>query len=65
MTEPEKPTRARGKALPRSGVDLDRMSEVTDADIARARASWKTRAPGPLKGLIDATPEPEGKGDQP
>jgi hypothetical protein len=40
---------------------MDRMAEVTDRDIAKARASWKTRAPDPYKGLIDARPEKEGE----
>lgn len=56
----EKP-RARGKALPRSALDIDRLSEVTDADIARARKGWKRRAPEAFKGLIDAEVEPEEK----
>lgn len=58
---PSDPPRAKGKALPRSGIELDRMSEITGQDIARARASWKRRAPEPYKGLIDAKPEPKGE----
>ncbi len=55
---PEKP-RAKGNALPRSSLDIDRQSEVTDQDIAEARKSWKRRAPEPFKGLIDAEPDPK------
>lgn len=57
---PSEPRRARGNALPRSGLDLDRKAEVTDKDIADARKSWKKRAPDRFKGLIDAKPDPEG-----
>ncbi len=52
----ETPRRAKGHALPRSGLDIERMSEVTDLDIAHARTSWESRAPEAYKGLIEATP---------
>jgi hypothetical protein len=58
---PDPPTRTRGNAIPRTALDMDRMAEVTDRDIAKARASWKTRAPDSYKGLIDARPDPEEK----
>lgn len=56
---PDPKPRAKGNALPRSSLDIDRMSEVTDADIARARKSWKAKAPDPFKGLIDAKGDTE------
>jgi hypothetical protein len=55
------PERAKGNAIPRTALDMDRMAEVTDRDIAKARTSWKTRAPDPYKGLIDARPDPDEK----
>lgn len=51
--------RAKGHALPRSAIQIDRMSEITDEDIARARKAWKRRAPGPYRGLIDAKVDSE------
>lgn len=54
--DPTTPRRPRGHALPRSGVDLDRMSEVTDLDIARARKTWLRLAPELSRGLIEAKP---------
>jgi hypothetical protein len=59
MTDPP-PDRAKGNAIPRRVRDIDRLSEVTLKDIARARTSWKTRAPVPYKGLIDAMSEKDG-----
>jgi hypothetical protein len=56
---PQEPKRARGHALPRSGPEIDRISQVTDLDVVRARKLWKAKAPEPFKGLIDAKPEPE------
>lgn len=54
---PDEPRRAKGNALQRSALDIDRMSVVTDRDIATARRDWKRRAGGKDKGLIDAKPE--------
>jgi hypothetical protein len=51
--------RASGKALPRNGLDIDRLSEVTEKDISKARRDWKARTPDAVKRLIDAKPESE------
>jgi hypothetical protein len=57
---PDEPKRAKGNALQRSALDIDRMSVVTDRDIAAARRDWKRRVGEKEKGLIDAKPEEEG-----
>jgi hypothetical protein len=60
---PDEPKpRAKGKALPRTALDIERMSRVADRDIAAARRDWKARAPGAFRGLIDATVEPDEEG---
>jgi hypothetical protein len=55
----DEPKRARGNALQRSALDIDRLSVVTDRDIAAARRDWKRRVGDRDKGLIDAKPEEE------
>ena len=59
---PEKP-RAKGNALPRSELDIDIRSRVTDRDIADARRDWRRRMPDDVAGMIDARPEKGGKSD--
>jgi hypothetical protein len=65
-TTPDEPSpdrpRAKGKALPRTAADIDRMSRVTERAIAAGRKDWKQRAPGAFRGLIDATVEPDEEG---
>jgi hypothetical protein len=56
---PDESRRASGKALSRSGLDIDRLSEVTEKDIARARRDWRSRVSDAFKRLIDAKPESE------
>ncbi|MBU6429355.1 MAG: hypothetical protein KGR26_10115 [Cyanobacteria bacterium REEB65] len=51
------PRTAKGKALQRSDQDLERLSEVSQWDINKARAYWEEHAPEDAKGLIEAEPE--------
>lgn len=42
------------RALQLSASDLDRLSEVTSADVAAARAWWQRHADGLFRELLDA-----------
>ena len=50
-----------GKPLTLTDNDLDRLAEVTDADIERARALWRQTAPDEFKTLLDAEETEEGE----
>lgn len=43
-----------GKPLPLTDNDLDRLAEVTDADIERAMALWQQTVPDEFRDLLDA-----------
>jgi hypothetical protein len=49
-----KPITPVGPAIEWTDADLDRMSQVTEEDKAAAVASWRRRAPRPMKRLLDA-----------
>lgn len=46
----------RGKAVRWDAADLDRLSEVTPADVKAADELWRQAAPFPLKLLLEAKP---------
>lgn len=46
--------KARGKALPRSDEDLDRLSRIDEPVIAAAQVWWVKAAPRPYRRLLDA-----------
>ena len=50
-----------GKPLPLTDNDLDRLAEVTDADIERAAALWRQTVPDEFKDLLDAEEIEEGE----
>lgn len=56
--------RAKGKALPRSDDDLDRLSRIDDAARDEAAAWWRRDAPRKDRGMLDAKAE-DGRGTQP
>lgn len=58
MTPPRKPL---GKALRRTAADLDRLAEITPADIQAARQLWHELAPEKCRGLIEAMTAREEK----
>jgi hypothetical protein len=41
---------------PRSDAELDALAAITRDDVADAAATWLRDAPGPMRGLLDATP---------
>lgn len=51
----------RGRPLPWSAADLDKLSEVTPADIKAAEELWRRAVPWPLKGLLRAKEWREGE----
>jgi hypothetical protein len=52
--EPPKPPQRR-PYTPASDAELDALSDITPADIERAKAAWEKDAPAPFKHLLDAT----------
>ena len=57
MAEPIKPIKRKvplGKPLRLSKKELDRVSQVTETDIAKAQAAWKKAVPSNFKNLLDA-----------
>lgn len=46
----------RGKALDWSDEDIDKLAEVSEADIAAAAQEWRDTAPPGFEGLLDAEP---------
>jgi hypothetical protein len=61
-TEPEADQdapRAKGRALPRTDDDLDRLSRISRQDREAGISFWHNHAPAKFKGLIDATKHPE------
>lgn len=55
MADPRS-NRPKGKAVRWDAADLDRLSEVTPADVKAADELWRQAAPFPLKRLLDAKP---------
>lgn len=43
--------------------EILQKSSITDEDLARARAWWKTHAPTHLRALVDAEPKVQKSGD--
>lgn len=48
--------RPRGKAARWPGGKLDALSQITEADIERAKESWKQLVSPRYRTLLDATP---------
>lgn len=46
-----------GKAIKWTDDDLDRLAEITPADIEAAKAWWAAYAPRRFKKLLEAKPE--------
>jgi hypothetical protein len=55
----EKPKRRvpLGPPLRRTPEDLDRLSQITEADIEAAQELWRSEAPPRLRRLLDAIVE--------
>lgn len=54
MSQPPEPIKPFGNSLGWDDAMLDRLAEVTDADIAAAREHWILYAPRRYKSLLDA-----------
>lgn len=50
-----------GKPLQLTDADLDRLAEVTPADIEQSKAAWRRNVPDKYKNLLDATVKPKGQ----
>lgn len=57
MTQPPQVVKPFGRAIDWTADQLDRLSEVTDADIEAASLHWQAYAPRPYKSLLDAVVE--------
>ncbi len=59
--QPQRNSKAKRKPLGNSvnlsDSALDKLAEVTDADIAAAVALWESEAPMPLKNMLQAKVE--------
>ena len=47
-----------------SDAALDQLADISQADIIAADALWKSKAPKPLKNLLDSKVIEAGQGDQ-
>ena len=56
MASDDEPRTAIGTADERTDADLDRLAEVSDADLEDAAAFWRERVPEKWAGLVDAEP---------
>jgi len=56
MPLPER-KKARGRPIEWSDADLDRLAQVSEADVEAARVFWRANAPGRYDDLLDARPE--------
>ena len=54
LPERKKP---RGKPLVWSDADLDRLAQVSEADVEAARVFWRANAPKRYRELLEAQPE--------
>jgi hypothetical protein len=63
-TNKPKPKKELGPPLSLTDEELDSMSQITPADIKAAVALWDENA-GPLKGLLQATPEEDDNNNSP
>jgi len=50
-----------GKPLQLSGKQLDKLAQVTDADIEKAKEFWRKYAPPEFADLLDAEATEEGE----
>lgn len=48
-----------GKPLELTDAELDQLSEITPADIEKAKAFWRNTAPPEFETLLDALPVEE------
>ena len=50
-----------GAPLPLTDHDLDRLAEITEDDIQRAKALWRRTAPPEFRNLLEAEETEEGE----